>query len=101
MGSVDGAPGIADDVASDSAIDVVVRGGLFELREKRCFDFRYHWDAVDEMAADFESNWRRRRGDLSDDVLEAARREFSRRGSDARLCSRERLMLATYDRSSR
>ena len=98
IGSVDGSPGVADDIASDNAIGIVLREGRFRLRDRRYFDYHYYWDEVDEMATDFEQKWRRRHRNPTYSVLRSAHRELSHCSPGARL-SRERIMLATYDRS--
>ena len=95
VGSVDGSPGVADDMASDAAIDTVVGEGRFQLRNKLHFQFYYYWDGVDEMAADFENNWQRRHCNPTATVLSAARRKLNARGADARLRTRLHMMLAT------
>lgn len=99
MGTVDGTPGIEDDAASERAIDLVVSEGLFQLREKGYFDFHYYWDDLDELAEDFENNWRRRHGNPTGEVLGATRNALNRAGKSARLRSHEHILIATYARS--
>jgi hypothetical protein len=100
LGTVDGASGMEDDAASDAAIDVVVSEGLFRLHTKGYFDFEYYWDDADELATDFENNWRRRRGNPTSEVLDAARTELARLDGNRRLRSCEHILIATYARST-
>jgi hypothetical protein len=97
-GSIDGSPGIVDDVASDRAMDVAVSEGWLERIGKVHFDFSFYWDSIDEMAKYLADHWQRRRVDPPPADLKAAREAFAISGAGSRLRSKERMLLATYRR---
>ena len=101
VGEVDATWMVADDAASDRAVQDVVTQGHFLARQDTQFDFDFdfYWDNVQEMASFMESSRRMKEVRPSYADLEQAYLAKSAEGPEkVRLRCRRRTSLAVYQK---
>lgn len=95
--SVDGSPGLPDDVASDEAVQRVVEAGVFVAEgERRTFPFHFYWDSVNEMETYVHAEWKNRRYPPSPEEFARIREAFDSAGAGAQIRATIELSLSTY-----
>jgi hypothetical protein len=94
-GLVDMSPEIDLDIASDTAIQVVIYDGLLKKRKQEYFDFAYYWSSVREFKADLDKRWRDEII-LPGEVLKQARVIFKKHQDSGRVRIRLRMTLAKF-----
>jgi hypothetical protein len=97
-GLVDMSPDIDKDIASDTAIQTVIRDGLYEIVKQEYFDFAYYWNTVREFKADLDERWKDE-VILPIEVLKQARAMFKKHREGARVRIRIRMTLAKFTKS--
>ena len=101
VGEVDATGMVADDAASDRAVQDVVTQGHFLARQDTQFDFDFYWDNVQEMASFMESSRRMKEVRPSYADLEKAYLVLSAEAPErVRFRCRRRTTLAVYQKSN-
>lgn len=97
-GMLDMSPGIADEIAADSAIQSVVGEGIFSELKAEYFDFAFYWNTVKVMKEDMDERWQ---DDviLHEEVVRRARALFKKqRQKEPRVRLRVREKLIKYEK---
>jgi hypothetical protein len=88
-------PGLADDEASNQAVEEAARRGWFVREEEQIFPAYLYWDTPDEMAAYMAERW----SDfvkLEEDTLEAAQSTWVASGKEKRVRIRLKMLLTRW-----
>ena len=94
-GHIDDSGGTPDDVASDEAIDEVVRQGYFIPMTQDSFKFANYWDTLDDLLAYADEKWRDF-ACIPPFVVEAARLCIASVGPHYRVRTRRNVHIAIY-----
>jgi hypothetical protein len=94
-GHIDDTFWLADDLATDEALDQVLQRGLFEQQKAEQFSFSLYWNSVDDMQAYAEDGCCKD-GQIPSHVLRQAKRLADIAGDAARIRIRQPMILVTY-----
>ncbi len=94
-GHIDDTMWLADDLATDEALDQVIERGLFEHHKADQFSFSLYWNSVDDMQAYAEDKCCQDE-QIPRHVLRQAKRLADIAGDVAKIRIRQPMILATY-----
>jgi hypothetical protein len=101
LGHIDGAPGLAADVACLSAERRAISAGTLLRDRVQYVTFALYWRNLDELKAYLDKYWRSRRRHPPSEQVEAAGHLLAVGGSAARVRVREILRLVRFRKGSR
>ena len=96
-GIVDMSPDIGDDIASDNAIEQVVKEGFFKELSKENFELTYYWKTVKGMMADYRERWKGF-ALIDDKVVRRAYEQFRKHRPHAKVRMFIHMRLVKYER---
>lgn len=99
-GIIDMSPEAHSDIASDQAINSVVRDGIYSEFKVEYFNYALYWNTVKDMEEDIEENWK---DDviISESTWQKARELVEKRLSEMRIRVALRMKMATYEKQGR